>query len=74
MGFVVAAGVWRGRAEVSALRWSPAATRSDPGFGFGVEEGPPLTLQKILLIGIVASGVHGFTMGLYAWLDRGGEG
>jgi hypothetical protein len=31
-------------------------------------------LQKILLIGIVASGVHGFTMGLYAWLDRGGEG
>lgn len=39
-----------------------------------VEEGPPLSLQKILLIGIAASSVHGFTMGLYAWLDRGGEG
>lgn len=35
---------------------------------------PPLSLQKILLIGIAASSVHGFTMGLYAWLDRGGDG
>ena len=38
------------------------------------EEGPPLSVRQILLIGIAASAVHGFTMGLYAWLDRGAEG
>lgn len=33
-----------------------------------------MTLGAIVRIGIGAGAIHGFTMGLYAWLDRGGEG
>lgn len=39
-----------------------------------VDDRTPLSLRQILYIGMAASGVHGFTMGFYAWLDRGGEG